>query len=168
MGVCCFPCTTPVCSILRPVTSIPASLTVWRLHSTALIADYIFIRKYIAVAIKTSNTRLVIPVVMITIVALHFFTFTVCEGLKSLLNIQICIVRECCTFCFVSNRNLKGFSSKQYDKACKTPLTLLRISVPVTSTVHVLMTTQCSTESDSLNTQFPRSRVINALRHHQQ
>ena len=43
----------------------------------ALSTEYIFITKYITMAIKTSNTRLIIPVVMITIVALHF---TVGEG----------------------------------------------------------------------------------------
>ena len=70
-GVCW--CTTPVCAIFRPVTSIPAS---WRSHSMDLRTEYIFITKYITMAIKTSNTKLIIPVVMIRIVALLFFTFT--------------------------------------------------------------------------------------------
>ena len=88
-----------------------------------LRTEYIFFTKYITMAIKTSNTKLIIPVVMIRIVALHFFTFTVgCSGMLHFL-------------CFVSNRNLKGFSSKQYDKACKTPLTVPR-TLPVTSTVR--------------------------------
>ena len=42
-----------------------------------LRTEYIFITKYITMAIKTSNTKLIIPVVMIRIVALLFFTFTV-------------------------------------------------------------------------------------------
>ena len=42
--------------------------------------------------------------------------------------------------CFVSNKNLKGFTWKQYDKACKATLTVPRISIPMTSTVHVPMT----------------------------
>ena len=42
-----------------------------------LRTEYIFIAKYITMAIKTSNTKLIIPVVMIRIVALHFFTFAV-------------------------------------------------------------------------------------------
>ena len=117
-GVCW--CTAPVCAIFRPVTSIQAS---WWSHSMGLRTEYIFITKYITMAIKTSNTRLIIPVIMITIVALHFFTFTVgCSGMLHYL-------------CFVSNRNLKIFSSKQYDKACKTPLTVPR-TLPVTSALR--------------------------------
>ena len=122
MGVCCFPSTLPVCHIFRPVSSIPASLNVWRLSAMALSTEYIFITKYITMAIKKSNRRLIIPVVMIRIVALHFFAFTVgCSGMLHFL-------------CFVSNRNLKGFSSKKYDKACKTPLTVPQ-TLPVTCVV---------------------------------
>ena len=117
-GVCW--CTIPVCAIFRPVTYILAS---WRSHSMDLRTEYIFITKYITMAIKTSNTNLIIPVVMIRIVALHFFTFTVgCLGMLHFL-------------CFVSNRYLKGFSSKQYDKACKTPLTVPQ-TLPVTCVSH--------------------------------
>ena len=91
-----------------------------------LRTEYIFFTKYITMAIKTSNTKLIIPVVIVRIVAVHFFTVTVgCSGMLHFL-------------CFVSNRNLKGFSSKQYDKACKTPLTVPR-TLPVTSAVRVLV-----------------------------
>ena len=113
---------TPPCNSVRFIAaSISISWTGWKLHSWALRIEYIFITKYITMAIKTSNTRLIISVVMITIVA--FVAVHVhcrqSDGFKSLLNIQICTVRESVLhfLCFVSNRNLKEFSSKQYDKA---------------------------------------------------
>ena len=80
MRVCLCLGATPPCNSVCFVASISISWTGWKLHSWALRIEYIFIAKYITMTIKTSNTRLIISVVMITIVAfvaVHVFTFTV-------------------------------------------------------------------------------------------
>ena len=92
---------TPPCNSVRFVAaSISVSWTGWKLHSWALRIEYIFITKYITMAIKTINTRLIIPVVM----ASSFLPF------RSL----IVTVRT-------SNKNQKGFLSKKYVQNCFPP-----------------------------------------------